>query len=162
MASANSRRPVATLVAAILACLATAALAYFGNGLEPRWPLMWIAPLPVLWFALRSSARAAAAVSFLAWFAGYMNLAHYLHLVGVPPAAWLSGVAVAALVFVLATLLFRSLVLRGRPILAVFAFPAAEVTYEYIRNLSWPHGTSLSLAYSQLHCLPLLQTASLA
>lgn len=162
MASANSRRPAAALVAALLVCLSTAALAYFGNGLEPRWPLMWIAPLPVLWFALRSSARAAAAVAFIAWFAGYMNLSHYLHLVGVPAAAWLSGVAVATLVFALATLLFRALVLRGRPVLAVFAFPAAEVTYEYIRNLSWPHGTSLSLAYSQLHCLPLLQTASLA
>ncbi|HKR25940.1 MAG TPA: hypothetical protein VJS11_00750, partial [Acidobacteriaceae bacterium] len=78
MASANSRRPVAALVEAVLACAATAALAYFGNGLEPRWSLMWIAPLPVLWFALRSRPLAAAAVAFVAWFAGYMNLSHYL------------------------------------------------------------------------------------
>jgi len=37
MASANSRRPAATLVAALLACVATAALAWFGNGLEGWW-----------------------------------------------------------------------------------------------------------------------------
>ena len=162
MASANSRRPVTALVEGVLACAATAALAYFGDGLEPRWPIMWIAPLPVLWFALRSRALPVAAAAFVAWFAGCMNLSHYLRLVGVPPAAWLSGVAIAALVFALAVLLFRALVLRGRPILALFAFPAAEVAYEYIRNLTWPHGISLSLAYSQLHCLPFLQTASLA
>ena len=27
---------------------ATAALVYLGNGLAPRWALMWFAPLPVL------------------------------------------------------------------------------------------------------------------
>ncbi|HEV2277851.1 MAG TPA: hypothetical protein VGS02_06735 [Acidobacteriaceae bacterium] len=160
MASANSR-PFIAAATAVFACAATAALAFCGNGLEPRWPLMWIAPLPVLAFALRSRALPAAAIAFIAWFTGYMNLSHYLRLVGVPPAAWLSGVAIAALVFALAILLFRGLILRGRPILAIFAFPAAEVAYEYLRNLSWPHGTSLSLAYSQLHFLPFLQTASL-
>jgi hypothetical protein len=34
------------LVEAVLAVVATAAMFYFGNGLEPWWPLMWFAPLP--------------------------------------------------------------------------------------------------------------------
>ena len=42
-----------------IAVAATAVLLWFGNGLDPWWPLMWFAPLPVLWFALRSSWRAA-------------------------------------------------------------------------------------------------------
>ncbi|HLJ75876.1 MAG TPA: hypothetical protein VKT75_00610, partial [Acidobacteriaceae bacterium] len=158
MASANSRR----FLAAVLACATTAALAYLGNGLEPRWPLMWIAPLPVLWLAPRCSARLAAAVAFVAWSAGYLNMWHYFHVVGVPVSAWLSGIGMAGLVFALAVLLFRALIVRGRALLAIFAFPAAEVTYEYVRNLTWPHGTSLSLAYTQLHFLPFVQTASLA
>jgi hypothetical protein len=42
-----------SVVEATLACAATATLMYFGNGLNPVWPLMWVAPLPVLWFATR-------------------------------------------------------------------------------------------------------------
>ena len=42
------------LVEAVLAVVATAAMFYFGNGLEPWWPLMWFFPLPLLLFALRS------------------------------------------------------------------------------------------------------------
>jgi apolipoprotein N-acyltransferase len=33
---------------AVLAIVATAVMFYFGNGLNPLWPLMWIGPLPVL------------------------------------------------------------------------------------------------------------------
>jgi len=44
----------------VLATVATAAMFYFGNGLEPWWPLMWFAPLPLLLFALRSKWWAAA------------------------------------------------------------------------------------------------------
>ena len=32
----------------ILATIASATMFYFGNGLNPLWPLMWIGPLPVL------------------------------------------------------------------------------------------------------------------
>lgn len=41
---------------ALAACAATAALVFFGNGLVPRWPLMWLAPLPVLVYALKRPA----------------------------------------------------------------------------------------------------------
>lgn len=159
MASANN--PPRAL-AAILSLAFTALLVYFSNGLDPLWPLMWIAPLPVLWFALRSGALAAAAVALLAWLAGFLNLWHYIRVMHLPVSAWISAAGLSALGIAAAVLLFRALVVRGRPFLAIFAFPAARVTFEYILNLTWPHGTSTSLAYSQLHCLPLLQTASLA
>ncbi len=35
------------------------------------------------------------------------------------------------------------------------------VTFEYVRNLVWPHGSAACLAYSQLKFLPFLQLASL-
>lgn len=159
MVSANSPR---RLIHAAMAVVTTAALLYFGNGLNPFWPLMWFAPLPVLWFALRNSASATAIVAGLAWLLGALNLWIYFHTLGLPPAAWLGGFGLSAIIFALATLLFRALVLRGRPFTALLALPAAWVTFEYLRNLIWPHGSAGSLAYSQLRFLPFLQLASLA
>jgi len=156
--SANSSHPV---IEGALAFAATAALLYFGNGLNPIWPLVWFAPLPVLWFALRSSWPGAALVAGLTWLAAGLNLWQYLHILGLPPAAWLGVIGPGAVVFALAVLLFRSLVLRDAPWTALISLPAAWVTFEYLRNLSWPHGTAGCLAYSQLRFLPFLQTASL-
>ncbi|HEX4038514.1 MAG TPA: hypothetical protein VHX37_10690 [Acidobacteriaceae bacterium] len=44
------------MMAALLAVAATAVLVYCGNGLEPHWPLLWFAPVPVLVYALRGRA----------------------------------------------------------------------------------------------------------
>jgi apolipoprotein N-acyltransferase len=68
---------------------------------------------------------------------------------------------VLSLVFVLAVLLYRSLLRRGGYWSALVAFPAAWTSFEYLLNLSWPHGTLLSLAYSQLNFLAFLQVASI-
>ena len=43
MESVSNFRRFGTAIAAIVT---TAALAWFGNGLDPVWALMWIAPLP--------------------------------------------------------------------------------------------------------------------
>ena len=40
---------------ATLAVLSTAALFLGGNGMEPLWPFMWIAPIPVLLVAAETS-----------------------------------------------------------------------------------------------------------
>lgn len=158
MASANSWRAFG---AALLAFSATALLVYFGNTLEPVWPLMWIAPLPVLWYALRSRWGSAALVSGLALLAGCLNLWSYFRLLHVPAAAWLGSFGMQSVIFALTVLLFRALVLRGRVWSALVGFPAAWVTFEFVRNFLWPHGTAGSIAYSQIRCLPFLQLASL-
>jgi apolipoprotein N-acyltransferase len=134
---------------------------YFGNGLNPIWPLMWVAPLPVLWFATRGGRWSAALVAGIASLAGALTYWEYFRLLGLPAVAWLSGFGVAAVVFALAVILFRALLLRNRVVSAVLAFPAAWVTFEYVRNLLWPHGSAGSLAYSQLYFLPFLQLASI-
>src|SRR6202035_2917741 len=43
----------------------------------------------------------------------------------------------------------------------VLALPAVWVTSEYVRNVTSPHGSAGSLAYSQLRFLPFLQLASI-
>jgi apolipoprotein N-acyltransferase len=150
-----------SVVEATLACAATAAMLYFGNGLNPVWPLMWVAPLPVLCFATHRGRWSAALVAGIASLAGALTFWEYFRVLGLPAMAWLGLFGVAAVVFALAVVLFRALLLRNRVSSAVLAFPAAWVTFEYVRNLLWPHGSAGSLAYSQLHFLPFLQLASL-
>lgn len=154
----DSRRALAGVAALVL----TAVLIWFGNGLDPLWPLMWFAPLPVLLFSLRNSWRSAALVAFLSMLAGCLNLWHYLHVQQTPFLAWLAIFSLAALAFALAVLLFRALVRRGAFWRAALSFPAAWAAYEFARNLLTPHGTAGSIAYSQLNFLPFLQFASVA
>jgi apolipoprotein N-acyltransferase len=146
--------------ALVVAC--TTALLWFGNGLDPLWPLMWFAMLPILWFALRSpwwSATAAAVVSMML---GGLNMFHYFYgVLRAPVAVWVVVYATVGVALALGVLLFRALVLRGAVWSGLLAVPAVWVSFEYVRNLTTPHGTAGSLAYSQLNFLPFLQVASL-
>lgn len=145
----------------LLAIVCTAVLFWFGNDLNPRWFLMWFAPLPVLLFASRSSWWGAAAVAFLSLMAGGFAMWRYFHLLGAPFIAWLSVYSIAAIVFATAVLLFRALLRRGALWSALLALPSTWVCYEYIRNLTTPHGTAGSFAYTQLNFVPFLQLASI-
>ena len=74
MASALSYR---RFVESVVATTATAAMFYFGNGLDPLWPLMWFAPLPVLLFALRSKWWATVVTAVVAMMLGNLNMWSY-------------------------------------------------------------------------------------
>src|SRR5581483_776372 len=102
---ANFRRPGV----AFIAIASAAILFWFGNGLNPLWPLLWFAPLPVLLFAAGASWWSAALTAWLAIFIGSFNLWSYLRLLGVPPGSCVVMFSILALVFALAVLLFRVL-----------------------------------------------------
>ena len=158
MVFANDRRRTG---AAFLAIASTAALVWFGTGLYPRWPLLWLAPLPVLLFAARSSWWGTAFTAALSWLLGSLNLWYYFSVVlHMPPAIWTAIFVLPALVFAGAVLLFRALLRRGAFWSALLAFPATWVSFEYLLNLISPHGTGGNLSYSQLNFLPVLQLAS--
>jgi apolipoprotein N-acyltransferase len=147
---------------ALAALVSTAALIWFGTGLTPAWPLMWIAPVPVLLYALNAGAGAAALVAGGAMILGLTNLWDYLHgALSVPLAILVRIYLIEGVVFALAVLLFRAL--AGRRVYwgALLAFPAFLVSFEWFLNLTSPHGTGASLAYSQLGFLPFLQLASI-
>ena len=158
MASANNYPRYAM---ALLTIVVSATLFWFGNGLNPIWPLMWIAPLPVLVFATRNSWRATAVTAFFSVWLGSLNLWHYLRILGAPPAAWLVIFTIAALVFMAAVLLFRALLLRGAVWSALVAFPAGGLCMNSCAISQRSGGTAGSFAYSQLSFLPFLQLASL-
>jgi apolipoprotein N-acyltransferase len=150
------------LACGLAAVLATALLVWFGTGLSPLWPLTWFAPLPVLLFALRAHWWAAALASAAGLVLGLFNLWSLLHgQLHVPWTALLPGYLAAGAAYALAVLLFRALARRAAYWSALVAFPAACVSFEWLQNLTSPHGTGGSLAYSQLRFLPFLQLASL-
>lgn len=139
----------------------TAGLWWFGNGLHPAWWLTWLAPLPVLWLAPRVTRPWAALAAFTGAAAGSLNQWAYLHdYIGLPLGviAWilvLPGLALAA-----CTLLFRRLLLRGRPLAASLSVPALWIALQYANTLTSPHGTFGAIAYTQMDALPILQLAA--
>jgi apolipoprotein N-acyltransferase len=151
-----------SLLPALGALVSTAAFIWLGTGLAPEWPLMWIAPVPVLLYALNAGAGAAALVAGAAMMLGLTNLWSYLHgSLSVPLAILVRIYLIEGVVFALAVLLFRALARRRAYWSALLAFPAALVSFEWFLNLTSPHGTGASLAYSQLGFLPFLQLASI-
>jgi len=147
---------------AFLAAASTAVLVWFGTGLDPWWPLLWFAPLPLLLWASHATWRITALTAFLSWLLGSLNLWHYLHGVGHAPASILAlFFGIPALVFALAVSLFRALLRRGNCWGAMLAFPASWVSFEYLQSAASVHGTAGSLSYSQLGFLPFLQLASI-
>lgn len=160
MGSGNRARGFAI---ALLAFGAAAVLFFYGNGLTPRWPLMWLAPLPVLVFALGRPAWQGALVAAAAWMAGGLNLWGYLRVLQAPAVVWLVDFGTGAVVFAAGVLLMRALERRGRVWSAWIVLPAVWVAFEFARNLwLWPHGSGACIAYSQLNFLPFLQLASVA
>jgi len=141
--------------------VATVALVWFGWGLNPWWPLMWFAPLPVLWFSLRSSWRVASLVAFASWMAGNLVFFTYFHLLGQSPIAWFANFGSLALLVAVGVLLFRALVLRGAVWSGIAALASLWVSADWLRYWTTPHGTAADLAYTQLKFLPFLQLASI-
>lgn len=132
---------------------------YVSAGLGEFWPAAWVAPIPVLLLTFRSSWRRSALAAFAAYFLGSLNLFTFFTKI-LPVPLVLAQLGLIALVFACAVLVARVAVRRLPPWAAAFAFPAAWTTYEFLSSLRSPHGTSLSLAYSQTDVLPLLQIAS--
>jgi apolipoprotein N-acyltransferase len=148
-------------VIGLLACVASGALYFLSTNLGTAWPLAWIAPVPVLVYAL-GTARAwlVLAVAFAAYFGGELSVVPVYGQI-VPLPILLGILAIPALGFSGATLLTRRLVRSLLPAAAVFVFPALWTSWEYLFSLVSKDGTILSVAYSQVPALPLIQIASI-
>jgi apolipoprotein N-acyltransferase len=141
--------------------VASAVLFYFGTGLRPVPWLTWLAPLPVLAVAPRVRGVIAFAVGAAAWLGGETRMwGYFLDTVQIPPPLAVSVIVGSAVLFGLAVLATRALMLRGRSVTAIIVFPAAWVTVEYVMSLAAPNGAWWSLAYTQASVLPVLQLTS--
>jgi apolipoprotein N-acyltransferase len=151
------------MIAAILAVFTTAVLLLVGNGMNPVWPLVWIAFIPVLLLAAETTSwRVAAGAAALSMLLGSLDMLYYLHFVlHLPVTAWLIPFLIASLLFGVGVLLFRGLLHRGAVFSAVIALPAFWTVCEYLASFAPANGTAGSLAYTQERMLPILQIASL-
>ena len=159
--TANDPGPGGRIVLGTIAALGTAALFYFGTGFAPAAVLTWLAPLPLLFIAPRLSAVMAAIMALLAYFLGTIN--EWGLFFSSPDEPVTVGLAISgggAVLFALLTLLFRGLVLRGRPVLAVLAAPALWTGGLAVAVRYYPHGLTGTLASTQTTLPMLLQTAS--
>ena len=150
-------------LAATLAVLTSTSLLLAGNGMNPIWPLMWIAFLPVLLFAAETTSwLLAAAAAQLSILLGSLTMLYYIHFVlRIPVTAWLIPFSIASLLFATGVLLFRALLRSGAPFSAVISLPAFWSAVEYLASFAPANGTAGSLAYTQQRFLPILQVASL-
>ncbi|MFL6208535.1 MAG: apolipoprotein N-acyltransferase [Pyrinomonadaceae bacterium] len=140
--------------------LLTSSAYFLSTGLTGFRPLVWVAPVPVLLLAFNSSVRSAATMACAAYFLGSLNLLPYLASLA-PIAVVIIALALPAVAFAISVLAARYVLLRCRAWPAVFVFPAAWVTWEYLLATLSPHGTFGNLAYTQTDFLALMQVASL-
>jgi apolipoprotein N-acyltransferase len=151
----SDRHRMTTAFATLLSALAF----YASTGLGEFWPLAWVAPAPVLWLACRRSPRHAIAPAAVAWFLGSLNLFEYLSRV-MPAPIVLALLMGPGIVFGLVVAFTGAATRRLGPVAGALAFPAAWTSYEFLLSLVSPHGTALSLGYSQIQWLTLMQIVS--
>ncbi len=126
------------------------------------WPLAWIAPLPVLWYAFgRSRWIDAASVAFTAFAVGGLYLCVVYR--GSLPAGILAvGVGTMAILFALVVLGSKLVADRTSGVQAMLAYPVLVVTSELLVTCFSANGSFGSFAYSQVSFLPVIQIVSIA
>jgi apolipoprotein N-acyltransferase len=143
----------AAILSGVLTALATS--------LEPYWWAAWLAPVPLLIAAFRSSYSETWLWVAIATFVGLAGRASYdmmfLGLAGEAVVALVSAAGVGLIVT-----LTRAMVRRRRNLLAIFFYPAATAGLGTIIAAVSTHGTAGNLAYSQMKFLPAIQIACLA
>ncbi len=142
-----------------LAIAVSAAAFYFCTGFNHVWWAAWIAPIPVLLVAFRMRGRIVWIAPFAAYLIGICHIALYLQM--------FTGWPLAIVILILMAWAFEACVLFARAAVmqlpsgvAVWAFPIAWTSYEFLVALLSPHGTFFNYAYSQMDMLPVIQIAS--
>lgn len=143
-----------------LAAAVGAGLALRGAlGLNPTWWLAWLAPVPLLCLAWRTSARRARWLTLLAAGLGTsVNALYFAQLMPLP--AVVATVAAQTLAWVFVVGASRRLVVRYRAWWTVLAYPVLWVALDTLEAAWLPDGNWGSLAYSQATFLPALQLTS--
>ena len=147
----------------ILAGIILSGLAwYISDGLSGDfWYLMWVAPVPILLLSLKTSARQAFIIAFVAYLIGRFSWFSYLVRVAtLVPAIILT--LLPPLVFAIIILGNRWCVSRLNAWFTIFVFPVFFTTFEYGVIKFSADGTAASIAYTQLNFVPFIQVAAIA
>jgi apolipoprotein N-acyltransferase len=144
-----------------VAALLTGVLFLASLDIGPFGPLVLIAPVAVLVYALSAPRwQSVAAAAFVARLIGALGLVWAYHDV-LPPVALVLWILVHAIGFALIVLATRWIA-RGAPTwAALLSFPLLATSSEFLFGLVSPHGSFGAVGYALVDVLPLLQLASL-
>lgn len=145
------------LVAAIL----SGAMISIAAGLHPWWPIAWIAVTPLLAAAFIASPLEAAKLAVLTAVVGCISTTVYYFEVAGPIVALLAPVG-RAVELVVAVTLTRRAVVQWRHWSSIFVYPALTAGFDMLESWFSGHGSSASLALSQMNAIAVIQIAALA
>lgn len=149
------------LLGRIVAALLSGALLAQVSGLNPFWPLAWIAPIPLLIASIGASRLGALSYGAIAGAVSMALMLNYFMELG--------GGAVVAVMTLSRALMWAGFAYAVRSAAkllpnwaGVFVFPALLAGVETLVSVTSPHGSAGALAYSQMDFLPVIQVAALA
>ncbi|MBV8252281.1 MAG: hypothetical protein JO154_06700 [Chitinophaga sp.] len=124
------------------------------------WWLLWLAPIPILYLALRLTGKWAFLLAFAGYLIGRLSWVPYLLSILPLPLVFVFTLFMP-LIFAVLVIAARKLMLTYSHWSTVFVFPVLFTTMEYLWIITTPDGTAGSIAYTQCDFLPLVQVASL-
>jgi apolipoprotein N-acyltransferase len=144
----------------IVAALATGVLYALSRDIGPVGPLAFVAPIPLLLFAMRSGRALHVAVCALA--ARVVSLAAVIYAYGgtIPYGVLAAATLLFSIEFVVVVSLTRWSVRRLPTWASVFAFPMLTTASEFLFLMFAPNGSFGSLGYSLVDVLLFAQAAS--
>lgn len=154
------QRATQTSFVKIAVAIGTGCLLRLVVNLSPTWWLAWIAPVPLLLLAIRSSQTEARWLVTLAALIGTTANFTFFCLVVPPPLAIVMVIG-QALLWVFVVRMTRQAVTRFQCWWSVFAYPVLWVAVDTVMAALLPDGDWSSLAYTQADILPVLQITSL-
>lgn len=155
----KTQSPLSRLTLTI-ATIVSGLLWYFAIDISGKYGfLLWIAPLPILWISLQSSARTSFVCAFLAYLIGRLSWLSFLSAL-MPPVSIIIVSVLPPVLFGLYIWLNRWIVLKTQGVWSVFAFPVIVSAFEFLIFNNPIDGTAGSTAYTQANYLPIIQIAS--
>lgn len=149
-----------TTLIAVLCTLLTGLLYAASRDIAPFGPLVLIAPIPILLYALSASRTwRAFASAFVARVIGSAAFI-YAYADALAPAILTLATVAAAAEFALVVALTRLAVERLPSWAGTLSFPVFATAAEFLIQLGSPHGTFGTLGYALIDILPLVQVAS--
>lgn len=123
------------------------------------WYLLWIAPVPVLLISYNLSGKKVFMIAFISYLIGRLSWISYLVSVLSLAPALIFTLALPA-IYSLIIIINRSIVLKSKSWISVFAYPVIFTAYEFLLTSFSPDGSAASIAYSQSDFIPVIQIAS--
>ncbi|WP_371364522.1 Apolipoprotein N-acyltransferase [Sporomusa rhizae] len=149
------------LIDFVVTVLLSSSAYYFSDGVYNYWLLTWLAPIPLLVYALRASTLCVISASLITSFLGFSRAIFAYANTIIPVSVFIYGTFINAIIYTTLVMLFRYVVLRNEHWAGCFILASGWTAYEFISSLYSPAGTVGSIAYTQLFNLPIIQIASI-